>query len=131
MLQDQAFRAEKQEMMLKLFNQRQRSETGVIQGPEALEFIKEAFSVLNGQEITAELSEDAKVKVLRATQSFDMTYEGFMFEDFMRMLTTLCAWNAQGRPATQSNDDQVRNMITQGYSATQTHIDQIRNDIEV
>lgn len=103
----------------------------MIQGPEALEFIKEAFSVLNGQEITAELSEDAKVKVLRATQSFDMTYEGFMFEDFMRMLTTLCAWNAQGRPATQSNDDQVRNMITQGYSATQTHIDQIRNDIEV
>ena len=78
-----------------------------------------------------ELSETAKMGVLAATQSFDATYEGFTFDDFMRTVSTLTAWNAQGRAGPQSDDNRVKGMIDEGYSATRSHIDQIRNEIEV
>ena len=69
--------------------------------------------------------------MFRATQSLDSRYEGFTFDDFIRMVKTLSAWNVQGRADTISNDDRVRNMIDGGYKSTKTHIDQIRNEIEV
>ena len=123
MLEGQSFRANKQEKIHKLYNAKQLNESGIILGQDALNFIQEAFSELNDQEISAELNEESKTLVYKATQSLNLQYEGFTFIDFMRTILALCAWNAQGRADTLTNDDRVRNMITGGYKSTKDHID--------
>lgn len=45
----------------------QNSDSQVIQGQEALNFIKDAFAEMNGEEISPELSEEAKILVFNAT----------------------------------------------------------------
>ena len=65
-------------------------------GPEALNFINEAYVALTDDE-NLNLDEQTKTNIFNAAQSLDPTYEGFNLDDFMRAVQTLAVWNIQGR----------------------------------
>ena len=45
------------------------------------------------------LDEQTRLDLYNAMQSLDPEYEGFNLDDFMRSMTSLAAWNTEGRPA--------------------------------
>ena len=77
---------------------RDRTESGLVQGEQGLAFIDEAYAEITGQS-EVKLDEKSRQDLYNAMQSLDPDTEGFSLDDCMRTMISLAAWNKESKPA--------------------------------